>query len=87
MNVFSADEFRRQVTAMGAKLDDMGGNTDWQDELTRTAISNNVNFSASGATENSNYYATLGYENQEGILYNNNLRRYSGRINVSQKAF
>ncbi|MFY7816707.1 MAG: SusC/RagA family TonB-linked outer membrane protein, partial [Chryseobacterium taeanense] len=87
MNVFSADEFRRQVTAMGAKLDDMGGNTDWQDELTRTAISNNVNFSASGATENSNYYATLGYENQEGILYNNNLRRYSGRVNVSQKAF
>lgn len=87
MDVFSADEFRRQVTAMGAKLDDMGGNTDWQDELTRTAISNNVNFSASGATENSNYYATLGYENQEGILYNNNLRRYSGRINVSQKAF
>jgi len=87
MNVFSADEFRTQVTAMGGKLDDMGGNTDWQDELTRTAISNNVNFSAAGATDNSNYYAALGYENQEGILYNSNLRRYSGRVNVSQKAF
>ena len=87
MNVFSADEFRRQVAAMGAKVDDMGGNTDWQDELTRTAVSKNVNFSASGATENSNYYAALGYEDQEGILYNSNLRRYSGRVNVSQKAF
>lgn len=87
MNVFSADEFRTQVTAMGGKLDDMGGNTDWQDELTRTALSNNVNFSAAGATDNSNYYAALGYENQEGILYNSNLRRYSGRVNISQKAF
>ncbi|MDQ8143213.1 SusC/RagA family TonB-linked outer membrane protein [Chryseobacterium sp. CFS15] len=87
MNVFSADEFRTQVTAMGGKLDDMGGNTDWQDELTRTALSNNVNFSAAGATDNSNYYAALGYENQEGILYNSNLRRYSGRANISQKAF
>jgi len=87
MNVFSADEFRTQVTAMGGKLDDMGGSTDWQDELTRTAISNNVNFSAAGATDNSNYYAALGYENQEGILYNSNLRRYSGRVNISQKAF
>ncbi|MCD0457414.1 SusC/RagA family TonB-linked outer membrane protein [Chryseobacterium sp. LC2016-27] len=87
MNVFSADEFRRQVTAAGGKLDDMGGNTDWQDELTRTGISENVNFSASGATENSNYYAALGYEDQEGILYNSNLKRYSGRVNVSQKAF
>lgn len=87
MNVFSADEFRKQVTGMGAKLDDMGGSTDWQDELTRTAISKNVNFSAAGATENSNYYAALGYEDQEGILYNSALRRYSGRVNVSQKAF
>ena len=87
MNVFSADEFRKQVTGMGAKLDDMGGSTDWQDELTRTAISKNVNFSAAGATENSNYYAALGYEDQEGILYNSSLRRYSGRVNVSQKAF
>jgi TonB-linked SusC/RagA family outer membrane protein len=87
MNVFSADEFRKQVTGMGAKIDDMGGSTDWQDELTRTAISKNVNFSAAGATENSNYYAALGYEDQEGILYNSALRRYSGRVNVSQKAF
>lgn len=87
MDVFGADEFRRQVTGMGAKIDDMGGNTDWQDELTRAAISRNVNFSAAGATENSNYFAALGYEDQEGILYNSGLRRYSGRVNVSQKAF
>lgn len=87
MNVFGADEFRRQVVAAGGKLDDMGGNTDWQDELTRTGVSKNVNFSASGATDTSNYYATLGYEDQEGILYNSNLKRYSGRVNVSQKAF
>lgn len=87
MNVFGADEFRRQVVAAGGKLDDMGGNTDWQDELTRTGVSKNVNFSALGATDTSNYYATLGYEDQEGILYNSNLKRYSGRVNVSQKAF
>lgn len=87
MNVFGADEFRRQVTAAGGKLDDMGGSTDWQDELTRTGVSKNVNFSASGATDTSNYYAVLGYEDQEGILYNSNLTRYSGRINASQKAF
>lgn len=87
MDVFNADEFRRQVAGMGAKVDDMGGNTDWQDELTRTAISENINFSAAGATENSNYYAALGYEDQEGILYNSGLKRYSGRVNVSQKAF
>ncbi|MCW3168704.1 SusC/RagA family TonB-linked outer membrane protein [Chryseobacterium sp. 09-1422] len=87
MDVFTADEFRQQVTAIGGKLDDMGGSTDWQDELTRTAVSKNVNFSAAGATDTSNYYAALGYEDQEGILYNSSLKRYTGRINMSQKAF
>jgi iron complex outermembrane receptor protein len=48
MDIFNAGEFRDQVAAVGGLLFDAGGNTDWQDELTRTGISNNVNFSMSG---------------------------------------
>lgn len=86
VDIFSADEFRRQVTGIGASLDDGGANTDWQDVLTRTAISNNLNFSVGGATEKKNYFASMGYENQEGILQNSNLKRYTGRVKLSQKA-
>lgn len=87
MNVFSADEFRKQVPAAGGTLDDLGSDTDWQDELSRTAISKNVNLSMRGATDKFGYYASLGYQDQEGILKNSNLERFSGKLNVNQSAF
>lgn len=87
IDVFSADEFRSQVPAAGGTLDDKGGNTDWQDELTRVANSNEVNFSMSGATsEKFSYFISAGVQNQEGIFDNSNLRRYSGRVNLNQTA-
>lgn len=82
--VFSADEFRRQVTAIGATLDDGGANTDWQDELTRTAMTRNVNVSMSGGSNNFTYHASIGMDDQEGILRGNDLTRYSGRYNMAQ---
>jgi len=86
VDVFGADEFRSQITAINGKLIDGGANTDWQDELTRTAISQNINLSMSGGTDKSTYAASLGVDNQEGILGNSNLKRYSGRLNLNQKA-
>ncbi|MAZ27966.1 MAG: SusC/RagA family TonB-linked outer membrane protein [Cytophagaceae bacterium] len=85
IDVFSADEFRRVVPEIGGTLSDNGANTDWQDELTRTAITNDINFSMSGGTANTSYFASVGARDQEGILNNSELKRYSGRINVSQR--
>ena len=86
MNVFSADEFRRQVTAVGGTLLDEGGNTDWQSVLNRTGISRNVNFSMSGgAADKFSYFISTGLDDQEGTLANSSLKRYSGRVNLNQK--
>lgn len=87
MDVFSASEFRNQVAAVGGTLFDAGANTDWQDELTRTGISNNVNLSMSGgAADKFSYFVSTGLDDQEGTLENSSLKRYSGRINLNQKA-
>ncbi|WP_268225051.1 SusC/RagA family TonB-linked outer membrane protein [Sinomicrobium oceani] len=87
IDVFGADEFRRQVTAVGGNLRDGGASTDWQDTFTRTAVSKNINFSMGGGTEKFSYFGSAGVNDQEGILRNSNLRTYSGRVNLSQKAF
>src|SRR5690606_32926585 len=88
LDVYTADEFRTQVIASGGALDDYGSATNWQDELSQTGISKNLNFSMSGATSNEfSYYASVGYQNQEGILKNSELSRYSGKLNINQKAF
>jgi iron complex outermembrane receptor protein len=88
IDVFSADEFRRQVVAAGGALDDFGANTNWQDELTQTAVSSDINFSMSGATKNNfSYFASVGFQDQEGILKNSELKRYSGKLNMNQKTW
>ncbi|MEZ4702183.1 MAG: TonB-dependent receptor [Rhodothermales bacterium] len=87
IDVFSASEFRSRVQNVGGQLNDFGANTDWQDELTQTALSSDINFSMSGAaSDRFNYYASLGLQNQEGILKESNLDRYSARLNMSQSA-
>jgi TonB-linked SusC/RagA family outer membrane protein len=87
MDVFSASEFRNQVAAVGGTLFDAGADTDWQDELTRTGISKNVNFSMSGGTvDKSSYFVSTGVDDQQGTFENSSLKRYSGRVNLTQKA-
>ncbi|GGF21773.1 SusC/RagA family TonB-linked outer membrane protein [Echinicola rosea] len=88
IDVFSADQFREQVVAVGGDLEDYGGNTDWQDELTQVGFSKNINFSMSGSSSSKfSYFASLGYQDQEGILKNSELERFSGKLNMNQKAF
>lgn len=88
IDVFGADEFRRQVLAVGGALEDFEGNTNWQDELTQVGFSQDYSLSMSGASkEKFSYFASLGYQDQEGILKNSELKRYSGKLNMNQKAF
>jgi len=84
--VFGADEFRNQVVAEGGLLEDLGGNTDWQDELTQTGVTTNANLSLSGGADKFSYFASVGLQDQDGILKNSNLKRYSGKLNMTQKA-
>ncbi len=88
IDVFDAAAFRRQVAAVGGTLEDFGASTNWQDELTQRGVSNNLDLSMSGASsENFSYFTSVGYQNQEGILKNSRLKRYSGKLNLNQRAF
>ncbi len=83
--VFTVDEFRREVPRIGGTLDDKGGSTDWQDLVTRTALTQNYNVTLSGGADKLVYYASFGAQRQEGIIRNNSLDRYTGRFNATQK--
>lgn len=86
MDLFNADEFRTQVGAVGGVLTDGGGDTDWQDVLTQTGQSQDYNLSMSGGADDFTYHASLGIQQQEGILKNSELDRYSGKLKLSQEA-
>ena len=61
------------------------GYTDWRKELLRTAMHQSYEASVSGGNDRSTFYASLGYNNQEGLAKNSSLDRYSARLNVTQK--
>lgn len=63
----------------------VGKGTDWVDQITRTGITNEHNISVSGATDITNYLASVNYYDQKGILDGNTFTRYAGRVNLSQK--
>lgn len=85
LDVFTADEFRSAVTSVGGVLEDSLASTDWQKEITRTALTQNHNITLGGGADKLTYFASLGLQDQDGIIKNSNMKRYSGRININQK--
>ncbi len=57
-------------------------NTDWQDEIYRTAFQQNYDLNVGGGSENFRYYVSGNYMNQDGIIINSGMKRYSSRINI-----
>ena len=87
LDLLSAAEFKAASDKNGFGLIDNGANTDWQDEIFRTAITQSHNLSFSGGTNNSSYYASLGYLDQEGIVDRTGINKLNGRFNVSKRLF
>lgn len=60
-----------------------GAGTDWFHEIFKSAPIQQHSLSASGASDKSNYYLSLGYTNQQGTLINTYFKRYQARVNTS----
>ncbi|MEJ7813302.1 MAG: SusC/RagA family TonB-linked outer membrane protein [Gemmatimonadaceae bacterium] len=94
LDVLTGSEYRtfvqQQVTAgklPASRLATLGtANTDWEDEVTRSATTQNHNFSFSGGTQSTQYRASLNYMDNQGVVLNNGFRRYQGRLNGTTRA-
>jgi TonB-linked SusC/RagA family outer membrane protein len=60
-----------------------GIGTNWQNQLLRTATSQNQQLSFSGGSKTTQFYTSLNYFNQNGILITSGIKRYSGRVNIT----
>src|SRR5699024_1005785 len=59
------------------------GGTDWQSEIFQTAVGHSHQLDVSGGTDNTTYFISGNYLNQEGIIKNSNYKRYGLRFNLS----
>jgi len=62
-------------------------NTNWENEVSRTAVTHNHNLSFAGGGEDTRYRASLNFMNQEGIAISNGFQRVQGRLNATHNAF
>jgi TonB-linked SusC/RagA family outer membrane protein len=62
-----------------------GKETDWLKEVFRPAFQQEHQVSLSGATETFNYYTSLTYANQKGVVKNSGFEKYAGTLNLSQR--
>lgn len=98
VDVLSADQIRGIINADAAATgintykNLLGtANTNWQDQIYRSAIATDNNISASGSIKGLPFTlpfrASLGYLNQDGVLKTNNFKRISTSLNLTPKFF
>ena len=56
---------------------------DWYNEVFHTGFRQEYNASVSGASDRFNYYGSVGYLQDGGMVDNSNYQRYTGRINAA----
>lgn len=59
---------------------------DWLDEAYRSSLRQEYNLNINGGTEKLQFYLSLGYLKNEGVVYNSDYERYSGRLKASYQA-
>ena len=86
LDIATADDIRGYVKANGLAYGyDNGGNTDWQDEVLRTAVSHNHNVSINGGNSKTKYMASVNYGNREGVIRGSYNHRLNARSLISTK--
>lgn len=87
IQVLNAEEFRRVVTFYEPRNLELLGNadTDWQDEVLRTAFGQNHALSLTGGGTDFGYRASVGYLSQEGILESAETERTNFALNYNHR--
>ena len=59
--------------------------TDWYDDVYRSAMTQDHQISIDGGNEKTKFYASLGYNNTQGVVKGSEFKRYSGRVNIDHQ--
>ena len=88
-DVLNAAEYKSLISSIdGLDASKLGNaDTDWQDQIFRTAVSAHQSFSVQGGLKNMPYRVSLGYDIDNGIVMTSWMRRFNGSVNLSPRFF
>ena len=76
-------EYYENLGYYDAEGNHLFANTDWQDEIYRTAVSTDHNVTVSGGIKNMPYRVSFGYTDQNGVVKTSNYQRYTASVNLA----
>lgn len=79
-------ETREEAEAYIFSRIDRDVNTDWVDVITRNGQYHQYNLSASGGSEKTSFYASLGMFDQEGVIIGIDYKKLNAKLNVTHQA-
>lgn len=79
-NVANSVRFTQATDANGNPVD-----TRWYDYIYRNGAAQNHNLNVSGGNDNTTYYFSVGYTDQQGIIQKNDFKRFNGLLNLDSK--
>lgn len=80
------EKFASASIAPQAFMNSESTNTDWQDLIfNKNARSQTHNLSVDGGNDRSNYFLSLNYTDQQGMVITNKVKRYAVRANLEHK--
>ena len=85
LDMLSSDDVRAFAERTGRTFIDNGADTDWQDEIFQTGVSQLHTLSFTGSDENTMYRASLSANDIQGVMKGSGKERYIGRLNLTQK--
>lgn len=88
LNAQQYQEYMNEVYGAGTISDSLvkANNINWPNEVFRHGHQENYQLSFSGATDRAQYYTSVGYSNQVGIIRPAKFDRINGKINLTVKA-
>ncbi|KQS27794.1 hypothetical protein ASG33_15340 [Dyadobacter sp. Leaf189] len=82
LNDLRADQ--KQAPEFSAEqIAQIGAGTYWQDEIFQKGSVQNHQLSFSGGQDKFNYYASLNYLDQKGVVISSGIKKYVGRVNLN----
>ena len=90
VDALTSTQFKDFITANGTPAQQAlvgTANTDWQNEIYRTAMGTDHNIAASGGADNVGYRVSAGYANLNGILKRDNMERTTLQASVTGDFF
>lgn len=87
VDMLSADEYRALARRLNIDILDLGNETDFPSEITRLGAVQNHHVAFGGGSESSNYRASVGFIDRNGVVKTEGMRTFTAKVDITQKAF